>query len=261
MIVYIFSCSGFPTVRWSAIASNLPGRTDNEIKNFWNTHLKKKLIQMGFDPMTHRPRTDIFSSLPHLIALVNLKELVGHHSWEENALRLQAEAAQMARLQYMQYLLQPLQPPAPGSNNISGITDMDAFNLLSSLSSIKSDTSVLNSSQLDTPTPTPSSFGTGLDGMPFSHLPSLEAPSTFATPSSKDIAQSSNFAMFSQGENSINSPWLPSVSSSSPAAPPATETSITNPADASSSSSYEGAPPSFWPDGLFIEDPIFREIA
>ncbi|KAL4379487.1 hypothetical protein GQ457_02G017030 [Hibiscus cannabinus] len=35
--------------KWSAIASHLPGRTDNEIKNFWNTHLKKKLIQMGMD--------------------------------------------------------------------------------------------------------------------------------------------------------------------------------------------------------------------
>ncbi|KAK4254476.1 hypothetical protein QN277_009854 [Acacia crassicarpa] len=27
---------------WSAIAPHLPGRTDKEIKNFWNTHLKKK---------------------------------------------------------------------------------------------------------------------------------------------------------------------------------------------------------------------------
>ncbi|KAF8039096.1 hypothetical protein BT93_B1596 [Corymbia citriodora subsp. variegata] len=29
--------------RWSAIASRLPGRTDNEIKNFWHTHLKKRV--------------------------------------------------------------------------------------------------------------------------------------------------------------------------------------------------------------------------
>uniref|UniRef100_K9LVZ8 R2R3 MYB n=1 Tax=Iris fulva TaxID=92176 RepID=K9LVZ8_9ASPA len=29
--------------RWSAIAAELPGRTDNEIKNVWHTHLKKRL--------------------------------------------------------------------------------------------------------------------------------------------------------------------------------------------------------------------------
>lgn len=40
---------------WAAIASQIPGRTDNEIKNLWNTHLKKRLICMGLDPQTHEP--------------------------------------------------------------------------------------------------------------------------------------------------------------------------------------------------------------
>ncbi|CAH9106164.1 unnamed protein product [Cuscuta europaea] len=41
--------------KWSKIASHLPGRTDNEIKNHWNTHIKKKLRKMGVDPVTHQP--------------------------------------------------------------------------------------------------------------------------------------------------------------------------------------------------------------
>nr|QIG55711.1 MYB transcription factor [Paeonia suffruticosa] len=40
--------------KWSLIAGRLPGRTDNEIKNYWNTHIRKKLLNQGIDPSSHR---------------------------------------------------------------------------------------------------------------------------------------------------------------------------------------------------------------
>ncbi|CAN6714406.1 unnamed protein product [Malus baccata var. baccata] len=49
--------------RWSLIAGRLPGRTDNEVKNYWNTHIRKKLLKMGstFDPKKPHHHND-----PHL---------------------------------------------------------------------------------------------------------------------------------------------------------------------------------------------------
>ncbi|KAG1366447.1 Myb-related protein [Cocos nucifera] len=47
--------------RWAAIASYIPERTDNDIKNYWNTHLKKKLkkLQAGDgSPTSGGPSSD-----------------------------------------------------------------------------------------------------------------------------------------------------------------------------------------------------------
>ncbi|KAK9108373.1 hypothetical protein Syun_024384 [Stephania yunnanensis] len=41
--------------RWSKIAAHFPGRTDNEIKNHWNTRIKKRMKLLGIDPLTHKP--------------------------------------------------------------------------------------------------------------------------------------------------------------------------------------------------------------
>lgn len=235
--------------RWSAIATNLPGRTDNEIKNFWNTHLKKKLIQMGFDPMTHRPRTDIFASLPHLIALANLKELMDQHSWEEmQAARLQTEAAQMAKLQYLQLLLQPnnINSPSFSNNNINH--DIETYNLLASLSSLNKDD--INIPLPNTSTPIQSSDNQEMMNemqMPFSHMPDLQIPCNFPPSLNKEMHQVSNLSSSS-------------VSTTPLAAPLVTESSISNTGDACSTSSYGGPTTSYWSE-LFLEDPFFNSIA
>ncbi|KAF8414316.1 hypothetical protein HHK36_002317 [Tetracentron sinense] len=54
--------------RWSLIANQLPGRTDNDVKNHWNTKLKKKLSGMGIDPVTHKPFSHLMAEIATTLA-------------------------------------------------------------------------------------------------------------------------------------------------------------------------------------------------
>ncbi|XP_045799731.1 transcription factor MYB10-like [Trifolium pratense] len=49
--------------KWSKIASCLPGRTDNEIKNVWNTHLKKKLVVKNSESTSGDDESKLESSI------------------------------------------------------------------------------------------------------------------------------------------------------------------------------------------------------
>ncbi|KAH6763112.1 myb domain protein 106 [Perilla frutescens var. hirtella] len=79
-------CGKSCRLRWSSIATHLPKRTDNEIKNYWNTHLKKKLNKMGIDPITHKPKNHALGC-GHAKDFANLCHMA---QWE--SARLQAEA-------------------------------------------------------------------------------------------------------------------------------------------------------------------------
>ncbi|KAK1305056.1 Transcription factor MYB39 [Acorus calamus] len=109
--------------KWSAIAQRLPGRTDNEIKNHWNTNLRKKLLNMGIDPVTHQARTDLNVlglSLNQLLLNPNTIGGVGLGGLE-NALRLQADVAQLAKIQLFHSLIQALTNNAPPPLNFIGL--------------------------------------------------------------------------------------------------------------------------------------------
>ncbi|KAM7470046.1 hypothetical protein LguiA_008229 [Lonicera macranthoides] len=73
--------------RWSTIANYLPGRTDNEIKNYWNTYIKKSLIKMGIDPDTHKAKQNALCSSTEIKKAANLSHMA---QWE--TARLEAEA-------------------------------------------------------------------------------------------------------------------------------------------------------------------------
>ncbi|KAE8732494.1 Transcription factor MYB39 [Hibiscus syriacus] len=67
--------------KWSVIAARLPGRTDNEIKNYWNTHIRKRLLRMGIDPVTHSPRLDLLDLSSILSSSrMNMSRLIGAQS-------------------------------------------------------------------------------------------------------------------------------------------------------------------------------------
>ncbi|KAL2932156.1 hypothetical protein RDABS01_037566 [Bienertia sinuspersici] len=76
--------------KWSAIAAKLPGRTDNEIKNYWNTHIRKRLLRMGIDPVTHTRCLD-YLDLPSIFTHSSssfLQNSSDHQQQQLNLLKL-----------------------------------------------------------------------------------------------------------------------------------------------------------------------------
>ncbi|RWR89695.1 SANT/Myb domain-containing protein [Cinnamomum micranthum f. kanehirae] len=156
--------------RWSSIANHLPGRTDNEIKNYWNTHLRKKLLQMGIDPVTHRPRTDLnlLGGLSDFLAVSNVCSLM--NPWD---------AAHLARIQLLQTLLGAMTSNIHPAMNLMGSSSSNDYQLNEFLRSNCQLDGLLDGSLgvTNDPTPTHSNFSNlGIQQVPY-HYQALEESS------------------------------------------------------------------------------------
>ncbi|ESQ49918.1 hypothetical protein EUTSA_v10021048mg [Eutrema salsugineum] len=87
--------------RWSAIATHLAKRTDNEIKNYWNTHLKKRLVKMGIDPVTHKHKNETLLSPTGQSK--NAATLSHMAQWESARLEAEARLARESKLLHLQH--------------------------------------------------------------------------------------------------------------------------------------------------------------
>ncbi|KAE8736396.1 Transcription factor MYB39 [Hibiscus syriacus] len=109
--------------KWSDIAARLPGRTDNEIKNYWNTHIRKRLLRNGIDPVTHAPRLDfldlssILSSTLCNQSLVNVSSLLGAQALLNPQLLLLANTLLSLKEENPEIILQHLQQNQQICNN------------------------------------------------------------------------------------------------------------------------------------------------
>ncbi|KAL1823106.1 hypothetical protein ACET3Z_009884 [Daucus carota] len=53
--------------KWSIFAKHLPGRTDNEIKNYWHTHLKKRTQAQNLTPPSNQVKADTSCQTPQFL--------------------------------------------------------------------------------------------------------------------------------------------------------------------------------------------------
>lgn len=183
--------------------------------------------------MTHRPRTDLFSSLPNLIALATL--LDQHQHFEElNAVRLQAEAIQLAKLQYLQSLLQSnttVDLSALNSINSSFPSPNDQFennnnNQINSFSNIENNNSQLLHHMVDP----------AAQVVPFDFQTHLNGSSELGSEQQADV-----IIKTMDNNSSSSSSWF---------LPPLTEASSSS----SNGGADQGASNSDWPAELFFED-------
>lgn len=145
---------GIVLCRWSAIATHLPNRTDNEIKNYWNTHLKKRLAKMGIDPVTHKPSHAVLTS-PNGDSK-NAANLSHMAQWESARLEAEARLVKDSKLRQTQHASASAPAPAQLLNKMATrLTPPRRLDVLNAWENVGSKLKIGSSgSNRDIPSPT-----------------------------------------------------------------------------------------------------------
>ncbi|XP_022889383.1 transcription factor MYB106-like [Olea europaea var. sylvestris] len=168
--------------RWSAIATHLPKRTDNEIKNYWNTRLKKRLSRMGIDPVTHKPKNQPGTNSAQSKNAANLSHMA---QWESARLEAEARFLHQSKLVSNPYLFRlhhiatslprlappPPPPPPPPCLDILKVWQGTCKSFFTPTVTLESPTSTLN-------------FSSNMLPVEETHqsIPNIFVPSTNITP-------------------------------------------------------------------------------